>query len=161
VSTHGEGYVYAIRDPLTALLFGAPKDDFDLLMDEEEGKVVLWECYPGALRRVYEGKRCSIYEVEETGFLSGQTGWEPEWVCRTPVKVQKETHIPDLYTAVTAAAQQGRCVIHEYSDDKAYRDFLREELSQRVADFGLTKEEMARDPRFRKYFPWLLQGLLP
>ncbi len=34
-STHGEAYVYAIDNAVTALLFGAPKDDFDVLVDEE------------------------------------------------------------------------------------------------------------------------------
>ena len=37
-STHGKAYVYAIRDPVTAVCFGAPKDDFDLMMDEADGK---------------------------------------------------------------------------------------------------------------------------
>ena len=72
-STHGKKYVYALRNRLTAILFGAPKDDFDLLLDEDGGKPVIYECYPNALKHVYWGKSCSVYSVREEGFLSGQT----------------------------------------------------------------------------------------
>ena len=40
ISTHGKAYVYAIRNQVTAVCFGAPKDDFDLLMDNQDGKTV-------------------------------------------------------------------------------------------------------------------------
>lgn len=49
------------------ICFGAPKDDFDLLMDEVDGIPVLYECYPGAFQRIYAGKNCSLYEVSEEG----------------------------------------------------------------------------------------------
>lgn len=66
-STHGVEYVYAIKSRITAICFGAPKDDFDLLMDEVDGIPVLYECYPGAFQRIYAGKNGSLYEVSEEG----------------------------------------------------------------------------------------------
>jgi len=74
-STHGKKYVYAINNRLTAILFGAPKDDFDILLDEVDGKPAIFECYPNALRKIYYEKTCYLYLLNEEGFLSNQTGW--------------------------------------------------------------------------------------
>lgn len=155
-STHGKCYVYAVRNPLMALLFGAPKDDFDLLMDEEGGRPVLYECYPDAFRKIYAGKSCSLYEVENAGFLAHQTGWEQEWVCESPVTVMRETKIRDISLIIMEAVSQGECILHSYSDKAAYQDILREELSERIRVFGMTAEQMSRDTRFTEYFSWLL-----
>ena len=43
VSTHGKEYVYAIDNMVTALLFGAKKDDFDfLLYTDEKGTPIIY-----------------------------------------------------------------------------------------------------------------------
>lgn len=97
LSTHGKEYVYAMGNRVTAACFGAPKDDFDVLMDEVEGRPVLFECYPGALKRVYSGRACSLYAVEEHGFSQGRTGWEREMVSENPVEVVDEEIIADIY----------------------------------------------------------------
>ncbi len=155
-STHGKRYVYAVRNRLTAVLFGAPKDDFDLLTDEADQKPVLYECYPHALEKVYDGKACSLYTVEEDGFLPHQTGWEPELVCEREVPVVCEEHIPNIYSEIAAASGRGECVLHIYSEDEAYRRFLRDELRERIRAFRLTGEQMDADPRFARYFYSLL-----
>lgn len=90
-SSHGKAYVYAIENMVTGLLFGAKKDDFDFLLDEDEcGNPVVYECYPNAFEKIYRGKCCSVYELEETDFKRGVTGWEPELVCDHEVPVQQE-----------------------------------------------------------------------
>ena len=161
VSTHGKAYVYAIRNRLTALLFGAPKDDFDLLLDEQNGVPVAFEAYPGALQRVYSGKGCSLYEVSEDSFLPDQTGWEPEWVSTRAVPVLREERVEDLYGELLRAASQGDCLLRRYSEEEAYRAFLKEELSERVLQFGLTKERMDADPRFQRYLNRILTEETP
>ena len=158
VSTHGRRYVYAIDGKITSVLFGAPKDDFDLLTDQDGGVPVVYECYPGALQSVYGGRSCSVYEVGGEGFLSGVTGWSKEFVCERPVPVLREDMIPDIYALLTDAALREECVIHRYSADAEYIAMLREELSERVRAFGLTRRKMENDPRFGRYFPWLLDG---
>lgn len=61
-STHGKRYVYAINHRLTAILFGAPKDDFDILLDEVDGKPAIFECYPNALRKnILQKNLLSLY----------------------------------------------------------------------------------------------------
>lgn len=156
ISTHGKPYVYAIKNRLTALLFGAPKDDFDILMDESDGKTTVFECYPNALYKIYYGKSCSLYTVKEDGFLSAQTGWKPELVCEHEVPVENEEIIADIYDEILAAVQNGDCVLHRYSDDEEYIKFIRDELSARITLFGLTKEQLQNDMRFVLYHNKLL-----
>lgn len=156
-STHKIPYVYAIRTRVTALCFGAPKDDFDLLMDEEKGIPELWECYPGAFQRVYGGKSCSLYAVSEEDFLEGQTGWEPELVCPHAVTVVREEKIPDLFAALRSAADQGLCTLHEYSEDAEYQAMLREELGSRIRSYGLTQVQLDQDPRFVQFLNQILR----
>ncbi len=67
-STHGTPLVYAIDNLYLALLFGAPKDDFDLLIDFVEGKARVFECYENAFKEIYENKKCSVYQVEDAAF---------------------------------------------------------------------------------------------
>ena len=156
ISTHGKSYVYALNSRLTALLFGSPKDDFDILIDEADGKPVIHECYPNALKKVYSGKSCSIYEVREDGFLSGQTGWDSELVCERSVPVAAEERIKNIYDEIVDAVQSGACIFHAYSKDAGYQDFLRDELSERIRSFGITEAQMNADPRFKLYFDELL-----
>lgn len=138
------------------MLFGAPKDDFDLLIDFENGKPVLYECYPNALQTVYAGKKCSIYEVEETGFLKGMTGWEEELVCSVPVHVVHEEIVEDIYVQLMEAVQRNECIIHFFEQDDAYLSFIREELQERIDAFGITEEYMMHDARFVQYHKKLL-----
>lgn len=156
VSTHKIPYVYAIRSKMTAMLFGAPKDDFDLLVDVENGKPVLYECYPDALKKVYSGKSCSMYTVEETGFLKGVTGWDEELVCPSPVHVVREEKIEDIYVQLMRAFQEKKCIIHFFEQDEAFQTFIREELQERIQAFGITEEYMMHDARFVQYHKQLL-----
>ena len=159
LSTHGKNYVYAIRSRSTALLFGAPKDDFDILIDEADGKTLIFECYPDALRKIYAGKTCSLYTLEEEGFLSDQTGWDAELVCEHAVPVVSEERIDDIHEELLVSHHRGDCIFHAYSTGAEYQDFLREELSERVRSFGISDAQREADPRFQLYFNQLLTGL--
>ena len=151
ISTHGKSFVYAVRNKITAILFGAPKDDFDLLMDEINGIPHLYECYPYALETVYSEKSCSLYTVSEEGFLSNVTGWDSELVCENTVPVIQEEGINDIFSYLSHAAAQDKCVIHRYSDEPRYQSMLREELGERIRCFGLNKEDIKKDPRLTRF----------
>lgn len=157
ISTHEKAYVYAIQNRVTAICFGAPKDDFDLLTDEVDGKPVLYECYPDALSKVYGGKSCSLYTVSEDGFLHNRTGWDSELVSETPVDVVGEELIPDIYDYLMRAARRGECELVRYSPDEKYVKMLREELTERIAAFGISEEQICEDERFRLYLSELLK----
>ena len=156
VSTHGIIWVYAINNRLTALLFGVPKDDFDIIMDEEDGKPVIYEVYKDAVRKLYEGKSCSLYTVSAEGFLKNQTGWEPKLVSENIVPVIREEKINNLYEEIRKAMEENQCIIYEYSEDEVYQWFLREEISERINSFGISEEIMRTDSRFTLYINKLL-----
>lgn len=151
ISTHGKKYVYAIGSRATAILFGAPKDDFDLLIDELNGKPVIYECYRDALKSIYSGKSCSLYGLSEDGFLRDQTGWDPELVCEHTVPVVCEEKIEDIYEEIIISIQKGDCIFYKYSEDEEYQRFLRDEISERIKDFGLTDEQIKADPRLELF----------
>ena len=156
-STHGKKYVYAINNRTTAILFGAPKDDFDILVDESDGKPVIFEFYPNALRKIYFEKTCYLYVLSEEGFLSNQTEWKPELVCEHNVPVVSEEKIENIYNEIIASIHVDSCIFHAYSTDEEYQMFLKDELSERVRHFGITDEQMDADPRFALYFNNLLE----
>lgn len=141
VQTHSKAFVYAIRNRIIAVCFGAPKDDFDLLMDEVDGIPHLYECYPHATEAVYRGRSCSLYAVSEGGFLSGATGWDAELVCESTVPVIQEGYIGDILSFLMSAVAQGTCVIHRYSEGRQYQSMLREGLGEGISRFGPNREE--------------------
>ena len=55
VSTHKKAYVYAIENVVTGLLFGAPHDDFDFIISEENG--IISTAANGVLRRYLTPER--------------------------------------------------------------------------------------------------------
>ena len=160
VSTHGKAYVYAIENSVTALLFGAPKDDFDFMMDEEDGIPVVYECYPGALEVRYKGKNCSVYEVEETGFLRSVTGWEPELVCESAVPVIRETVVTDLYGMLADEADNGNLKLHRYREEMEYKQLIEDHITDRLIRFrSLEHDYINTDMRFKKYYSGLVENV--
>lgn len=160
-STHGTPYVYAIENRVTGLLFGARQDDFDLMIDSEaDGRPVVCECRPGVLQAVYQGKSCSVYEVDEAGFLRGVTGWDPELVNPQAVAVQAEIVVTDLYRALLAAEAAGELVLRRYTDSSAYRQMVAEHLVDRLLRFEVDLAAIQQnDARFAGPYRALVQGL--
>lgn len=158
-STHKKPYVYAIENLVTGLLFGVKHDDFDFrISTDKSGKPQLYECYPQAFEIIYSGKSCSVYEVSEEGFLWGMTGWSVELVNESSVPVQKETFITDLYTRLLAEEAAGNLEIHRFSEAPEYKKMIAEHIVDRLIRFDAV-DYMAENPRGRKYFKDLIQGL--
>ena len=159
VSSHGMAYVYAIENLTTALLFGARSDDFDFLIDENDlGIPELYECYPGAFNAIYNGKSCFVYEVEETGFIRGQTGWAPELVCPTEVVVSRETFVPDLYSRLLNEAKCGNLSICYYEDKPEYKALISAHLVDRMIRFDAL-DRFETDIRFQTHYRNLVLAL--
>ncbi len=160
VSSHGKAYVYAIDNMTTALLFGAPHDDFDLMLDADEaGRPEIHECYPDAFRTVYQGRRCSLYEVDETPFRRGVTGWEPELVCETEVSVLRETPVEDLYALLQEREAQGELLVLRYRDEPDYKRRVAEHVVDRLIRFDLLERFETADPRGQRYYGGIVSAL--
>lgn len=156
VSSHKKAYVYAIDDLVTGLLFGAGHDDFDFMLWQEDGKPVVTECYPGAFAAVYQGKSCTVYQVEEEGFQRGRTNWSPELVCETAVPVVRETAVEDLYQCLTEEATKGNLILRFYEDTPEYKAAVSEHIVDRLIRFDMLDTQ---DPRLREHFGALMDGL--
>lgn len=160
VSTHGKSYVYAIENLATGLLFGVHKDDFDFMIstDPETDFPTCLECYPGALERVYKGKSCSIYEVEDKGFLRGQTSWSTELVSETAVTVQREIPVPDLYERLLEEEKQGNLCIYRFENSVEYKQMIAKHVVDRLIRFD-AMEYAKTDPRFQTHFKGIVEAL--
>lgn len=160
LSSHGRAYVYAIDNFVTALLFGAKHDDFDLILDEDrEGRPEVWECYPDAFRTVYEGKGCSVYEVGGEGFRRGVTGWDPELVSEAETPVLRETAVEDLYGLLLERERAGALSVHRYEDEPGYKRMVSEHIVDRLIRFDLLERFEREDPRGQRYYRGLVEGL--
>ena len=160
-STHGTPYVYALENPVAALLFGAKQDDFDFdISTDAAGIPTVSECYPGALEAVYQGKLCFLYQVSETGFLRNQTGWPDELVSPNPVPVLSETPIPDLYARLLSEEASGALILCRYQHTPAYRRKIAAHIIDRLLRFGIDLEHcLEQDPRFSAHYRALILAL--
>lgn len=159
VSTHGKPYVYAIHDLPTGLLFGVRHDDFDLqILTNDQGKTEAFECYPGAFQAVYGGRSCSVYTLNEEGFLTGKTNWTAELVCETGVSVLEELSVPDIFQKLLEEAALGHLILHTYENTSKYKAQISKHIADRLIRFDLV-DTAHRDPRFQAHFKNLLAGL--
>lgn len=162
VSTHKKAYVYAIENIVTGLLFGAKHDDFDFIILADENNVpIVYECYPEAFQRIYQGTGCYVYEVDAKGFQRGMTSWSPELVCEGEVTVKNEIIIEDLYKRLLEEEQKGRLQVHRYEFCDGYRKKISSHIVDRLFRFEVDLSKcMEQDSRFATYYKDMIQELL-
>ena len=134
-STHKIPYVYAIENVDTALLFGAKKDDFDFILNEIDGKPVVYECYKDAFKEIYSNKSCSIYELDDEGFMKGKTSWEPELVSEHPTVVFREIKIDNLYDYLMEEVKADNIILNLYKSSKEYKSMISNHILDRIIRF--------------------------
>ena len=157
VSTHGKAYVYAVRNLVTGLVFGARHDDFDFdISTNEDGKATISECYPNAFEKVFKGKGCSVYLLNDDGFCEGKTGWDVELVCEHAVEVMEEKQILDLYQRLLQEQEEGNVEIHFYEDTIEYKRFVSSHIVDRLIRFHLLDSE---DERMQTYYGRLIAAV--
>lgn len=162
VSTHGKKYVYAIENMVTALLFGVKKDDFDfLLYTDEKGTPIIYECYPDALKSVYQGKNCSVYLLNYDGFQRNRTSWSAELVCEKEVMVIDELAIDDLYNRLLNEERNKKLIIHRYEYCAEYRKMISDHIVDRLIRFEIDLNRITEtDSRFSKYYKAIVENLI-
>lgn len=156
VSTHKKAYVYATENMVTGLLFGAPHDDFDFIINVEDDIPVIRECYPDAFRTVFCGRACSVYEVYEDGFKKGMTSWDSELVCEHEVPVVHETAIDDLYSRLLDEESDGTLKICRYEDTAEYKKRVSEHIVDRLIRFDAVYSE---NERLKKHYGRIMNEL--
>lgn len=70
ISTHGKPWIYATRNLTTALVFGAPKDDFDFILGvNKSGQTELYETYPKFLKLYIKAKNVLFMNLKIVVFV--------------------------------------------------------------------------------------------
>lgn len=156
VSTHKKPYVYAIENVITGLLFGAPHDDFDFIINEENSIPLIMECYPDAFQSIFKDKACSIYEINDEGFLRGMTSWSPELVSENEVTVVREIPVSNLYLRLLGEEEKGNLIIRRYEDSADYKSIISEHIVDRLIRFDAVYTE---NERLKKHYGRLLDAL--
>lgn len=158
VSTHGKAYVYAVENMVTGLLFGAKQDDFDFIISTDDAdRPIICECYPGVLEAVYRGQVCSVYSLDDTGFLRGMTSWSAELVCKQAVAVCEEIRVPDLYERLLEEVERGNLIVHHYEDTPTYKQKISKHIADRLIRFGVDLE--APPQRIAEHYGDLIAAL--
>lgn len=159
VSTHGKAYVYAIDNMVTGLLFGAKKDDFDFNIDvNKDGKPEVYECYRNAFEEIYKGVSCSVYEVDEAGFLSGMTGWDAEYVNENQVEVLSETIVDDIHARLCEEEKKGNLIVHRFEDTPGYKAIISNHVVDRLIRFGIL-DRLNIEERLIKHYSKIIEVL--
>lgn len=81
-----------------------------------EGILTLDEYYPDAIKDTYKGVSGYIYMAEETEDIVPLEGIPFAFISEREVKVKGVEFVPDAYSAIMRAAEEGKIVITEYKD---------------------------------------------
>jgi len=141
---------------VTGLLFGAPQDDFDFIISEENGVPIIMECYPDAFRLSFKDKKCSIYEIGEEGFMRGMTSWSSELVCENEVAVVRETVVDDLYSRLLDEESCGNLKVCRYEDTTDYKRTISEHIVDRLVRFDAVYTE---NEKIKKHYGKIIDAL--
>lgn len=122
-------YTYAYTDPFLAIAFFMPGgpllQDPEILLEEANGRAILWEGRPEAFSMWYRGRSCWLYGVAEDRFQKGVTGCDAERVLPSgQVPALFEEKIEDVYDTLLRGAKAGLCEMHTYSESEGYRSHL-------------------------------------
>lgn len=96
-------------------------DDFDQGTYNDEDLLHMRELKPGALERVYKGKRGYLYELDPESFEHGGDRYmSTEFISKSSPKILKRTEV-DAYEAMLAEERAGRLKIHRMQKQAAKR----------------------------------------
>lgn len=162
ISTHKKPYVYAIENMITGLLFGVKHDDFDFIIStDDNNNPIVYECYPDAFQKIYQGKGCSAYEVSDEGFMRGMTSWDVELVNDNEVSVINEIVIADLYERLLEEEKNGNLKVYRYECTDEYRKTIASHIVDRIIRFDIDLDNIIeKDRRFSDYYSGIVQGLM-
>ena len=128
---HNIPYVYASYHIETSLLFGGElwSDwDFRYKRNYETGELTFSETYKGAFDKTFANKSCYLYEIEDSGFLEGQTNMWDEIVSTQKTKVLKETYIKDLAEELIKLSMKNLIKIEKFENFPTYKQKIEKHI---------------------------------
>lgn len=117
ISTHGESWVYATKDPvMSAVFLGREGGDFTCQVGRNrKGVVFITERFKGAFDLRYKVSG-SLYKLSGDGFLENKTNWTEEVVNPNSVRVLEETDILDVREYLKKLEEDGKLIISFFPD---------------------------------------------
>lgn len=139
ICSHDKAYVYASYHLETALLFGGglwADWDFIYKHNYDTGELTFSETYPNIFRKTFERKKCSIYELEDSGFMEGQTNMYDEIVSPNPTKVIREIKINDLANEIRQLEKNHKIKVELFCNTEDYKEKIKNHIknSQKYSD---------------------------
>lgn len=131
ICSHNKAYVYASYHLETALLFGGELwTDWDFIYKRnyETGELTFSEAYPNIFQKTFKGKNCSLYELEDSGFLEGQTNMWDEIVSLNTTKVIREIKIDDLADEIMRLGENNKIKVELYSQTGVYKEKIKNHI---------------------------------
>ena len=159
VSTHGEKWVYATKDIVTAALFLSGKGgDLTCAVGRDGDIPYVCERFVGAFDYRYANVSGSVYVLPSETFMENKTQWEEEVVSESEVTPAKEMRIDDLKGFLTEQSDNGKLNILFYPNRIAEIPDDDEDLVYRGIIWTRKKGEIILDD-FRKYHPHLISRI--
>lgn len=131
ICSHDKAYVYGSYHLETALLFGGELwSDWDFIYKRnyKTGELTFSETYPNVFNNTFEGKKCVIYEVEDSGFLEGQTHMWDEIVSENPTKIIRETRIDNLAEVIKQLERENKIKIELFNNTDEYKEKIKKHI---------------------------------
>ena len=131
ICSHDKAYVYGSYHLETALLFGGELwSDWDFIYKRnyKTGELTFSETYSNVFNNTFEGKKCVIYEVEDSGFLEGQTHMWDEIVSENPTKIIRETRIDNLAEVVKQLERENKIKIELFNNTDEYKEKIKKHI---------------------------------
>lgn len=131
ICAHQCAYVYASYHLETALLFGGglwTDWDFIYKWNYDTGELTFSETYPNAFSKMFEDRKCYLYEVEDSGFLQGKTRMWDEIVSIKSTRVIHEHKIENLAEAIRKLEKENKIRIELFSDTKEYKEKIKSHI---------------------------------
>ena len=132
LSEHDKPYIYFSTEPLVALLYAVkpvpnPFSFYPYGFDKD-GCVVYSEYFVNAFYELYHGKTGYLYQCDDIESAENPTVINCAYVCTRPVKVDRLTVIPDLYT-----------FYQKQADKDKFRVKTRSEISEKEMSYVLNE----------------------
>ena len=152
----------AIRELKVELGIEVSESDFDFIISTDESdNPIIYECYPDAFKKIYQGKSCSVYVVDDEGFQRGLTSWEPEFVSEKEVEVISEIVIEDLYQRLLEEEHNGNLKMFRYEFNDEYRKKIASHITDRFIRFEIDLSNcIEKDIRFATYYKDIIKALI-
>ncbi len=114
ISTHGQAWIYAARDPSTAAMFLGHHHDFILGSGFVGDRPYIVERFAGAFGRAKSGASGSIYVLPGSSFQAGRTSFREEVVSEITLEPLRETVVPDAAAHLLGLETIGQLEIYRY-----------------------------------------------